>query len=223
MRRPGPILALLAVIFIGLLLAIFYAEAVVAAFRQPFAARPGPDGEVTILLDDFRFSPSVIRVKAGQKVRLRLRNVGRHTHEFMVGRAARLEDDIWEPPAPDFFEGLADVRVEVVRGSAMPMGFEGMEEMEMGGMKGEEPMGKEGEMGGMEMGEGMTGPGIHAEGMVMEMDDLHGSMVMLDPMAEVIIEFTVPPDKVGTWVFGCFQEEGLHFDGGMRGLLIVEP
>ncbi len=65
-------------------------------------------------------------------------------------------------------------------------------------------------------------PGFHAEGMAME-GDLHGSMVMMDPVSEVVLEFTVPKDKVGTWVFGCFQEDGLHFDAGMRGWLIVEP
>ena len=212
MNRPGPVLFLLAVIFGGLLFAILYADAVAFALQRPFAARPGPDGEIEILLDDFNFNPSVIRVKAGQTVRFRLRNVGRHTHEFMVGKEVKLEGDVSEPPEPDFFEGIMDIRVEVIRGSAMPMGFgeeEGMEGMGMG------------EMGGMAMAEVPTGPGIHAEG--MEVMEVHGSMIMMDPMSEVVIEFTVPEDKVGTWIFGCFAEDGLHYDDGMRGILIVEP
>lgn len=60
------------------------------------------------------------------------------------------------------------------------------------------------------------------------MDAHAGLMVMLDPapMPEetvTTITFTVPEDKVGTWTMGCFQEQGQHYDDGMRGTLIVEP
>ncbi len=230
-KRPGLILTALLVGFVVLLAAIIYADDVAAAVQRPFGARPGPDGTVEIVLDDFSFTPSVIRVKAGQRVRLVLRNQGMHTHEFMVGRRVSLEMGVTEPPTPDFFEGITDVRVEVLSGMAMPMGF-GMDEMggmEEGGMAMGEEMGGM-EEGGMAMGEEMGGmegmavilPGPHGEGMVMMDEEHHGSMVMMDPAAEAIIEFTVPADKVGTWIFGCFQEEGLHFDSGMRGILIVE-
>lgn len=233
MRRPGTILLLLAIIFLVLLAAVVFADSVRAAVQRPFGARPGPDGTVEIVLRDFRFDPAVVRVKAGQRVRLVLRNVGNHTHEFMVGRQVHIEEGVTEPPSPDFFEGISDVMVQVTSGSAMPMGFPGMEGMEMGGMgeEGDMQMGGMGEKGGMEMG-GMAGemggmalakPGPHGEGMIMETDEHHGSMVMMDPGSEAVIMFTVPPDKVGMWVFGCFQEEGLHFDSGMRGLLVVEP
>ncbi len=231
-KRPGLILTALLVGFVVLLAAIIYADDVAAAVQRPFGARPGPDGTVEIVLDDFSFTPSVIRVKAGQRVRLVLRNQGMHTHEFMVGRRVSLEMGVTEPPTPDFFEGITDVKVEVLSGMAMPMGF-GMDEM--GGMEeGGMGMGEGEEMGGMEEGgmgeemggmEGMAvvlpGPGPHGEGMVMD-EELHGSMVMMDPAAVAVIEFTVPADKVGTWIIGCFQEEGLHFDSGMRGILIVE-
>ncbi len=222
--RPGTILTLLTAFFLAILLGVVYADNVVDAFNRLRAASPsGPDREIVIYMEDFRFSPSVIRVKAGERVRLRLINVGRHTHEFMVGKEIHVEGDVSEPPEPDFFEGI-EVSFEVVQGEAMPM-FGG--DMEMG-------MGMEGmEMGGMEMGDmgdmgGMQGvvvrAGIHAEDLNRLMEDLHGgNMVMANPGSEVVLEFTVPEDKVGTWVFGCFQEDGLHFDAGMRGYLIVEP
>jgi len=61
-----------------------------------------------------------------------------------------------------------------------------------------------------------------------EMDAHAGLMVMFDPTMipanEVTtITFTVPEDKVGEWELGCFQEQGQHYDDGMRGTLIVEP
>jgi hypothetical protein len=60
------------------------------------------------------------------------------------------------------------------------------------------------------------------------MDAHAGMMVMFDPTTipsnEVTtITFTVPENKVGEWELGCFQEQGQHYDDGMRGTLIVEP
>lgn len=231
MQHPGRILLLTAVIIIGAVLLVAFGDAIAAAANRPFAAAPSPEGEIEIIMEDFRFTPSVIRVKAGQQVRIRLINRGQHTHEFMLGREVHVEEGVTEPPEPDFFEGIEDVQIEV-KGSAMPMGFAGMGEM-MGGME----MEGMGEMGAQEqempMQEGaeeampMEGarvvlPGVHAEGMEMEMDPHGGSMIMMDPGAEATLTLTIPPDKTGVWVFGCFQEEGLHFDSGMRGLLIVE-
>lgn len=219
MRKPGPVLLIIAVVLLLPFLGTVYSEAIQQAFMRLRPARPGPEREILILMEDFRFSPNVIRVKAGERVRLRLRNVGRHTHEFMAGTAVRLEGDVTEPPAPDFFEGIADLKVEVVQGMAMPM-FEAEEGKDMGMEMGEAGMGMEENM------RVVLKPGFHAEGgMAMEEggEDHHGNMVIMDPVSEVVLEFTVPEDKVGTWVFGCFQEDGLHFDAGMRGWLIVEP
>jgi hypothetical protein len=335
MRRISISLAIFGAILLGAILFILFGRAViVTAANRALAATPSETGELEIVLKDYEFTPKVIRVKAGQKVQIRLRNEGMHTHEFMVGRQVHIEDGVTEPPAPDFFEGVQ----VMVSGSGMPMGFEGMAGMQMEGMQmeGAQPEGmqmQEGEqMGegmpaegaqpegmqmqeGEQMGEGMpaegaqqegmqmegTQPegmqmqegdqmgdrmpaegaqqegmqmegaqpegmqmqegeqmgesmpaegaqqgdmsmegmqmqeegqmeegarivleGAHAEGMEMEMDEHHGGMVMLDPGRETTLTMTIPEDKVGTWVFGCFQENGLHFDDGMRGLLIVE-
>ncbi|RMG96245.1 MAG: hypothetical protein D6706_10505 [Chloroflexi bacterium] len=60
------------------------------------------------------------------------------------------------------------------------------------------------------------------------MDAHAGLMVMIDPLLispdeATVVTATIPSDKVGRWEFGCFQEQGQHYDDGMRGVLIVEP
>ncbi|MEJ2555396.1 MAG: hypothetical protein P8186_04020, partial [Anaerolineae bacterium] len=100
-------------------------------------------------------------------------------------------------------------------GESMPAEGAQPEGMSMEGMQMQEE-------GQMQEGARIVLEGAHAEGMEMEMDEHHGGMVMLDPGRESTLTMTIPEDKVGTWVFGCFQEDGLHFDDGMRGLLIVE-
>ncbi|MEW5957032.1 MAG: cupredoxin domain-containing protein [Chloroflexota bacterium] len=260
MPRSILLFALVLVILIGAALIMVFGRSITFAVDRVFAATPSESGEIEIVMTDYRFIPDVIRVKAGQEIRLTLRNESQHTHEFMVGRQVTVEDGVTEPPTPDFFAGLQPV----ITGSGMPMGFEGMAGMQMEGMTMEEegmPMeegmemkAEEMQMGGtetkeegMQMGEGMpveegmemkaeemqmgeTGmkeegarivlEGVHTE--AMEMDAHGGGMVMLNPTQESTIVMTIPADKVGVWEFGCFQEEGLHYDDGMRGVLIVE-
>ncbi len=238
---------------------------VLAGCSAVFAAEPDPNGEIRIVLEDYDIDPDVIRLKAGQKVRLVVVNQGRHLHELMIGRNVRVEDGVTEGFSEDFFAGIADIQVE---GPGMIMGLPGME---MEGMDmGDGKMG-EGEMGGGEMGDGKMGEGEmpaqkegmdkegmdmgkeetapaqgdhgateagHDEGMAggkfgpIAMDlmgEAHGGlMVMIDPNMippdqATILTFTVPPDKVGRWELGCFQEQGQHYDDGMRATLIVEP
>jgi plastocyanin len=60
------------------------------------------------------------------------------------------------------------------------------------------------------------------------MEDHAGVMIMIDPIVvasdqETRITFTVPESMVGRWQIGCFQEQGQHYDDGMRGIFIVEP
>lgn len=215
MSRTVGLLVLIGIILGGGVLVIVFGNAMASAADSLFAATPSETGEIEIVLDDFRFTPNVIRVKAGQEVRIRLRNVGHHTHEFMAGREVHVEEGITEPPQPDFFAGI---QVKVT-GTGMPMGFEGMEGMPMEeGMAMDKGMEME---AGMEEGARVVLEGAHAEGMG-EMDAHGGAMIMLDPRQESTLVMTIPADKVGRWIFGCFQEEGLHYDDGMRGLLIVE-
>ena len=183
---------------------------VAAAFTLVLAAcggavEPNEVGEIEFVLTDNTISPSVVKVKAGQKVRFVIRNEGRHPHEFMIGREPHPGTDylqgepVYEPFEVDFFEGL-----EVSVTGGMPMNFEGMEDMGMG----EE---------GMEMGEMAEEP--HGGAMVMLQPRAPGAA---EPGETSVIEFTIPEDRVGVWEIGCFQEAGQHFDDGMRATLIVE-
>ncbi len=49
----------------------------------------------------------------------------------------------------------------------------------------------------------------------------HGFMVMRDPTESATVTITIPADAVGEWDIGCFEEEGAHWDDGMKGKLIV--
>ncbi len=60
--------------------------------------------EVTIVVDDFRFSPARVDVQAGQAVHLVVRNQGRETHRFQSPRfdQPRVEvvSDAGDAPVP---------------------------------------------------------------------------------------------------------------------------
>lgn len=58
----------------------------------------------------------------------------------------------------------------------------------------------------------------------MEMDDEmdHGFMIMRDPGEEATVTFVVTADQVGVWEMACFQEDGAHYDDGMKGKFFVE-
>lgn len=42
------------------------------------------------------------------------------------------------------------------------------------------------------------------------------------PTQTASITFTVTEVSIGEWEFGCFEEDGAHWDDGMKGTLIVE-
>jgi plastocyanin len=37
------------------------------------------------------------------------------------------------------------------------------------------------------------------------------------------LTFQVTEDMVGEWELGCFEQEGVHYDAGMKGMLVVLP
>lgn len=66
----------------------------------------------------------------------------------------------------------------------------------------------------------------------MEMEEEHeegeegheGFMVFLPHGNEnASINFTVTEDMVGEWEIGCFELDGVHYDAGMKGTLVVKP
>ncbi|MDP2730818.1 MAG: hypothetical protein Q8O55_10105 [Dehalococcoidales bacterium] len=60
-------------------------------------------------------------------------------------------------------------------------------------------------------------------GMTEEEMAEHSFMVWLEAgSSPATIIFTVPANKVGEWTFGCFEDDGDHWEEGMRGTLTVE-
>lgn len=67
---------------------------------------------------------------------------------------------------------------------------------------------------GMDMGEDEEG---------MEMENHVGFMVTLPGMGGQTgtMTFTVTQDMLGEWEFGCFEQEGTHYEQGMHGTFLV--
>jgi plastocyanin len=160
------------------------------------AATPDENGRVVIELSEFQFSPNEITVTAGQEVTFVLRNVGEKEHEFMVGHDVDTDEGFPNGFHDNFFTDMSPM----VSPMDAAMGMEDMGDME--GMSTDTTMG--------DMGDG-------------SMDEMehHGFMVMRDPDEEATITFTVPEDAVGEWDIGCFEEDGAHWDDGMKGTLTV--
>lgn len=164
-------------------------------------------GEVTITLDEFQFEPSELHLAPGTTVTIELDNIGEKDHEFMVGQEVHLEDGIPHGFESDFFdtvEGLTIDPPDALETSmeGMDMGDESMSDTTMG------DMGSDTTMGDME-GEGME-------------DEDMGVMVVRAPTETATITFTVTEASVGEWEIGCFEEDGAHWDDGMKGTIIVE-
>lgn len=177
----------------------------------PQGATPDTSGSLTLIQEDseegMNFGPDTIMLTAGQHVRIMVENHGMKNHEFMIGRNVMYT----EAGAPngfevDFFEGIED-QVNVELGESASLMIDG-ETIMMGGMG-------EGEESGMHDMEGMG-----------EEEVMHMGWMLESPMGSgmTVIEFTVPEDRVGEWEMGCFEDNGTHYDDGMRGkVIIVEP
>ena len=69
-------------------------------------------------------------------------------------------------------------------------------------------------MGGKEDGMDMSGHG----------SEHTGFMVIVPNGAEkATITFTATQDMVGEWEIGCFSQDGVHYDAGMKGKFVVSP
>lgn len=179
----------------------------------PSGVSPDESGELMVIqIDDeggMRFNPDNIVLTAGQRVRIILENQGEKDHEFMIGQnVIRMDDGAANGFEVDFFADISDL-VEVQLGDMAMLMIDG-ETVDQG----------VGDMAGMDHGDG----GDEMEGMDHGdggMDHL-GWMVMNPSGSGItIIEFTVPESLVGEWEMGCFEDDGAHYDDGMRGTLTV--
>jgi len=188
-----------------------------------------PDSpEITIIMDEFTFTPDHIRLVVGQEVTLHVVNKGQEDHEIMIGRnPLRAEDgDLGDGFEHDFF-ALSDITVqgdvEVMGMNGEEMNMDSMDSMEMGTATPEGnmnmDMGTATPEGGMDMGEDMSS--MEGDGHDGEM--ANGGMVMIAPEKEATITFTVTKEMAGAWTIGCFEggNPEKHLDLGMAGILYV--
>ena len=87
---------------------------------------PDADGNITITMTDFRFTPDNIQLKVGQEVTITLINQGDKDHELMAGRMLDVDGGETVGFQEDMFAGMEPM----VMMGGMPM--EEMEGMEMG-------------------------------------------------------------------------------------------
>ncbi|MDK1029496.1 MAG: hypothetical protein QGD96_09235 [Anaerolineae bacterium] len=176
----------------------------------PKGVTPDANGQLFIIQEDdegsMNFNPESIVLTSGQTVTIILENQGEKDHEFMIGRDVIYNDD----GAPDgftidFFEGWTD-QVEVKLGMGAMLMIDGETVMMDGGMD-------------MDMGDGDMD-------MDMDMDMDHMGWMVMDTAGsgKTTITFTVPDGLTGEWEMACFEDNGAHYDDGMRGtVIIVEP
>ena len=119
----------------------------------------------------------------------------------MLGRNVRIVDGEPSGFEVDFFESLEPTVVPM--DAAMNMG----------------------DMADGDMADGDMADGDMADGDMADGDAAHaghtGFMVVREPSQEARVTVTIPADASGEWEFGCFQENGAHWDDGMRGKLII--
>lgn len=52
----------------------------------------------------------------------------------------------------------------------------------------------------------------------------HGNFMVILPVgAEATMTFSVTQEMVGEWEIGCFEQDGVHYDAGMKGTVSVKP
>lgn len=180
---------------------------------------PAPEPvNLTIELSEYAFSPSEIELQVGQEVTFKIVNVGLLEHEIMFGREVNMTENRPNGYVTDLF-GSVGVEPMVMMDASTEMEMED----EHDEMEGEH---EEGEDMKEESGEMHDDEGEHAEGEEMHEEDGHaghdGFMVFLPAGNDTAtISFTVTEDMVGEWEIGCFELDGVHYDAGMIGKLIV--
>jgi uncharacterized cupredoxin-like copper-binding protein len=51
-----------------------------------------------------------------------------------------------------------------------------------------------------------------------------GFMVIVPTGSEkATVTFTPPKEMVGDWEIGCFSQDGVHYEAGMKGKFVVSP
>ena len=69
-------------------------------------------------------------------------------------------------------------------------------------------------MGGKEDGMDMSGNGSEHTGFMV---------IVPNGSENATVTFTATNDMVGEWEIGCFSQDGVHYDAGMKGKFVVSP
>jgi len=156
-------------------------------------AQPSSPEPVTfsINMEEYKYEPDTIQVKVGQEVTLKLVNNGTLAHELMIGRDVAMTTD--GRPNGYSVDLFESTNVEpMIMAETMEMEGDAMEDETMD----------------------------HG---AMEDEHQHmGTMVTVKNTGEeASITFVVTEDMVGEWEMGCFELNGVHYDAGMKGTLMV--
>ncbi|MBE3589862.1 MAG: cupredoxin domain-containing protein [Firmicutes bacterium] len=158
----------------------------------------------TVGMTEYEFNPKEITVHAGQTVTIKLINHSKEqkAHEFKIGQQLVKGGDFNDKPLGyqvDFFKGL---KVTWIQGSDV-------EELRPG-----EATVQGGDADAlMKKTLSEAGP--------LEPGEPNAFVVSLAPGGTAEFSFTVPASAVGTWEFGCFEEDGQHYVQGMHGQFVV--
>jgi uncharacterized cupredoxin-like copper-binding protein len=160
--------------------------------------------EMTIDMAEYSFTPANLEFQVGQEVTLHLTNSGALEHEIMFGRDVMMTDGRPNGYMVEMFE-TAGVEPEVSVEMSMETESEGEEHTE---------------------GDEHTEEDEHTEGDEHTEEDEHahsGFMVMVPASHDIYtMSFTVTEDMVGEWEVGCFLLDGVHYESGMVGSLVVK-
>ncbi len=57
-----------------------------------------------------------------------------------------------------------------------------------------------------------------------EHEEHSGFMLVLSQIDDsAMIKFIVTKNMIGEWEMGCFEQDGVHYDAGMKGIFLVNP
>jgi plastocyanin len=185
---------------IGWIILIAAIPLILAACGSP--APPEPL-EMTINMSEYAYEPVDLEFQVGQEVTLHLTNSGTLEHEIMFGRDVMMTDGRPSGYMVDMFENAGVEPVVTVEMS---------EEMAM-------------EEGEHTEGDEHSEDEEHTEGDEHTEEDEHahsGFMVQVPVTHDVYtMSFTVTEEMAGEWEVGCFLLDGVHYESGMVGSLVV--
>ena len=171
---------------------------------------------IGVTLNEYSFAPEPIRIPAGRRVTLVIRNAGKVPHEFMAGREV---EDI------DFRQDLfADLHVNIEPAEPVAAAHGDHDDREDHGDHGDHGPHAAEHADADELAAGHDHEAAHdapadaghAHGAGHE----HGTMVEAAAGETFLMTFTLPEDRRGEWETGCFLSG--HYEAGMHGTLIVE-